>query len=138
MKFYSRKRRSPAVIMVALIDIFAILLIFVIATSTFKRVQPGVTIRLPESASGEVVAGEKTPPAIIAISAGGVIYVDGEETAPEGLVAKIKAAMAERQLALEADTDAPFGKVIRVMDALKEAGVTGSLPAFTETRTKPE
>lgn len=135
MKFYHRKRRSPAVIMVALIDIFAILLIFVIATSTFKRIQPAVTIRLPESSSGEIAPGEGAPPAVIAVSKEGVIYVDGAETAPEALVPRIKEAMADRKLALEADTLAPFGIVIRVMDALKAAGVSGSLPAFTETRT---
>ena len=49
MNFYQRKRRMPAVIIVSLIDIFAILLIFVIVTSTFKRPQPAVTIKLPES-----------------------------------------------------------------------------------------
>ena len=49
MKFYTRQRRMPQVIIVSLIDIFAILLIFVIVTTTFKREQPAVTIKLPES-----------------------------------------------------------------------------------------
>jgi len=43
---------------------------------------------------------------------------------------------ANRSLALQADTQAPFGVIIRVLDALKEAGVTGNLPAFTETIKK--
>ena len=51
MKFYTRPRRTPQVIIVSLIDIFAILLIFVIVTTTFKRSQPEVTIKLPESKS---------------------------------------------------------------------------------------
>ena len=47
MKFYTRTRRKPEVIIVSLIDIFAILLIFVIVTTTFKTAQPAVTIKLP-------------------------------------------------------------------------------------------
>ena len=43
------------------------------------------------------------------------------------------AAHPNRPLALNADTDAPFGAVIHVMDALKEAGVK-NVPAFTETK----
>ena len=54
MTFYRRKRRMPQVIIVSLIDIFAILLIFVIVTTTFKKAQPQVTIKLPESKSAVV------------------------------------------------------------------------------------
>jgi biopolymer transport protein ExbD len=35
-------------------------------------------------------------------------------------------------LALNADKEAPFGMVLKVLDALKEAGVKGSLTAFME------
>src|SRR5436853_6362951 len=54
MKFYARQRRMPQVIIVSLIDIFAILLIFVIVTTTFKSEQPAVTIKLPESKTAVV------------------------------------------------------------------------------------
>ena len=35
-------------------------------------------------------------------------------------------------LALNADKEAPFGMVLKVLDSLKEAGVKGSLTAFME------
>jgi biopolymer transport protein ExbD len=35
-------------------------------------------------------------------------------------------------LALNADKEAPFGVVMKVLDGLKEAGVKGSLTAFME------
>jgi len=44
MNFYTKKRRMPQVIIVSLIDIFAILLIFVIVTTTFKGAQPFMSI----------------------------------------------------------------------------------------------
>ena len=46
MKFYTRQRRLPTVIIVSLIDILAILLIFVIVTTTFRRDQPEVGERV--------------------------------------------------------------------------------------------
>ena len=47
MNFYPKRRRMPQVMIVSLIDIFAILLIFVIVSTQFRKEQPAVTIRLP-------------------------------------------------------------------------------------------
>lgn len=136
MKFYQRKRRMPAVIIVSLIDIFAILLIFVIVTSTFKRPQAAVTIKLPESTTA-APSTQPTNVAELSVSPEGVVKLDGVEVALEALPGGIKILVAaNRPLALKADTQAPFGVIIRVLDALKEAGVKGNLPAFTETVKK--
>jgi len=133
MKFYQRKRRMPAVIIVSLIDIFAILLIFVIVTSTFKRPVLAVTIKLPESSTAK--PGMQAPNlAELSVSEHGIVTLEGVEVALDQLSGKIKALTeAHRPLALKADTKAPFGVVVRVLDALKEGGVTGNLPAFTQT-----
>lgn len=136
MNFYQRKRRMPTVIIVSLIDIFAILLIFVIVTSTFRKPQPAVTIKLPESTTA---APQVQAPNVVELSVShdGVLKFDGAEVEIGELAGRIKAAVEEnRSLALKADTHAPFGVIIRVLDALKEAGVTGNLPAFTETIKK--
>ena len=136
MNFYTRKRRMPAVIIVSLIDIFAILLIFVIVTSTFRQPQPAVTIKLPESttAAPQPQAANRVE---LAVSPEGVVLLDGVQVEMGELSSKIKSAVDEnRSLALKADTQAPFGVIVRVLDALKEAGVTGNLPAFTETIKK--
>ncbi|MCX6966833.1 MAG: biopolymer transporter ExbD [Verrucomicrobia bacterium] len=136
MNFYQRKRRMPAVIIVSLIDIFAILLIFVIVTSTFKRPQPAVTIKLPESTTA-APHPQAEHLAELSISPEGTVRLDGVQVAADELSSKIKAVVeANRSLALKADTQAPFGVIVRVLDSLKEAGVTGNLPAFTETKGK--
>ena len=67
MRFYTRKRRMPAVIIVSLIDILAILLIFVIVTTTFKRDQPAVVINLPDSKTAST-APTQADPAITGVS----------------------------------------------------------------------
>ena len=136
MNFYQRKRRMPVVIIVSLIDIFAILLIFVIVTSTFRRPQPAVMIKLPESTTAE-----PHPPAPnlveLSVSPEGIVKLDGAQVGFDELSSKIKKMVAAgRSLALQADTQAPFGVIVRVLDALKEAGVTGTLPAFTQTIKK--
>ena len=136
MNFYTRKRRMPTVIIVSLIDIFAILLIFVIVTSTFRQPQPAVTIKLPESttAAPQPQAANRVE---LAVSPEGVVLLDGVQVEMGELSSKIKSVVDEnRSLALKADTQAPFGVIVRVLDALKEAGVRGNLPAFTETIKK--
>ena len=135
MKFYARKRRMPTVIIVSLIDIFAILLIFVIVTSTFKSPQPEVVIKLPESKSA--TAG-KAPadPMKLSISKDDEMSLDGKAVTPESLKSALEKAMEDspnRPLALNADTKASFGFIIKVLDILKEAGVK-NIPAFTEKK----
>jgi len=137
MNFYIRKRRTPTVIIVSLIDIFAILLIFVIVTTTFKRQQPAVVIKLPESSTATPTAQAEAM-VNLSVTPEGWVQLDGREVALDSLTDEIKKIVASKQkLALNADKRAPFGVVIRVLDSLKEAGLTGNLPAFTETLKRP-
>ena len=49
MQFATRKRRgTPAVIIVSLIDVLIVVLIFLMVTTTFKQ-QPALKLALPES-----------------------------------------------------------------------------------------
>jgi biopolymer transport protein ExbD len=133
VRFYTRKRRMPSVIIVSLIDILAILLIFVIVTTTFKRDQPSVVINLPDSKTA-TAAPTQTDPAILSISAGQKLFLDNKPVELSNLKAALQdmlAANPNRTLALNADKAAPFGFVISVMDVLKEANVR-NVPAFTE------
>lgn len=129
----------PQVMIVSLIDIFAILLIFVIVTTTFKKEekpQPAVTIKLPESKSA--TAGAKgAEPLVLTISKEEEIFLDDKKVTLDELKPALIGMMRERpnhQLALNADTQAPFGTVIKVLDVLKEAGVKGNLAAFMDVK----
>jgi biopolymer transport protein ExbD len=137
MKFYARPRRTPQVIIVSLIDIFAILLIFVIVTTTFKRSEPpAVTIKLPESKTA-VAADHQEPPIILTVSAEEEIFLDSKKLTMEELRPALEELVkknTKQTLALNADTKAPFGTIIRVLDVLRDAGVKGNLAAFMETK----
>ena len=49
MTFYTKRRSSPVVPIVSLIDILAILLIFFIATTTFRKNEALLSISLPKA-----------------------------------------------------------------------------------------
>jgi biopolymer transport protein ExbD len=134
VNFYPRRRRMPQVIIVSLIDIFAILLIFVIVTTTFKTAQPEVTIKLPESKTA-VAADKIREPIVLSIAENDELFLAAKKLTLEELKPAIQALMQQAPvptLALSADKKAAFGTVIKVLDVLKEAGVKGNLSAFTE------
>ena len=138
MNFYPRPRRRPEVIIISLIEIFAILLIFVIVTTTFKSAQPAVTIKLPESKAA--VAAEKGEEALrLSISEKEEIFLGAKRVSLEDLRWELEALQKlprPPRLALASDKRAPFGTVIAVIDVLKQAGVKGDLAAFTEQVAK--
>lgn len=135
MNFLPRRRRKPEVIIVSLIDIFAILLIFVIVTTTFKSEQPAVTIRLPESKTA-VVADRGDEALKLSISEKEEIFLGAKKIALTELRAELDRLLKlpnPPKLALAADRRAPVGMLISVLDVLKQAGVKGELAAFTES-----
>ena len=134
MSFYPQRKRRPEVIIVSLIDIFAILLIFVIVTTTFKTQQPAVTIKLPESKTA--VSAEKGDEALrISISEKEEIFLGAKRVSLEelrGELLSLQQLPKPPRLALASDKRAPVGTFIAVIDILKQAGVKGDLAAFTE------
>jgi biopolymer transport protein ExbD len=133
MKFYTRRRASPVITIVSLIDILTMVLIFFVFTTTFKTQQPQVVIDLPEVKSG-VAATSDTTPVILAINPKGEVFLDDKPIDLDALGDAVKKIQTEnRQLAMKADEAAPFGKIMSVLDALKIAGVP-NLPAFTKEK----
>src|SRR5262249_30592165 len=136
VNFYVKRRRKPEIIIVSLIDIFAILLIFMVMTTQFKEERPQVTIKLPESKSA-VVADKASATVILSVSADEEIFLDAKRVELDGLKNAVLDLLQRNPppaLALNADRKAPFGTIIRVMDVLRDAGVKGNLSAFTEAK----
>jgi len=135
MKIAVRKRRAPSIIIVSLVDILTILLIFFVVSTTFKKDQPEVQINLPDSKTA-VNAAAELEHAVVSVNENDEVRLDGNMVSPEELEILVKNLSPTRKssLALQADKKASFGTIIKVMDALKLAGVK-NLPAFT--RDKP-
>jgi biopolymer transport protein ExbD len=136
MHFAVRKRRAPTIIIVSLVDILTILLIFFVVSTTFKKDQPEVQINLPESKTSTSKPAELEH-AIVSVDASDGLKLDGREIAIDNLQEAITSLSPERKssLVLKADQKASFGMIVKVMDALKLAGVK-NLPAFTQSAQK--
>jgi len=135
MKFAVRKRRAPTIIIVSLVDILTILLIFFVVSTTFKKDQPQVDINLPESKTSTSKPAELEH-AIVSVDANDELKLDGKAIAVDELQKAIMDLPSERKstLVLKADEKASFGVIVKVMDALKLAGIK-NLPAFTQPGT---
>lgn len=131
MKIAVRKRRAPSIIIVSLVDILTILLIFFVVSTTFKKDQPEVQINLPDSKTATLATSESEH-AIVSVNESDEIRLEGNVVNVEELETSVRNLPASRKsaLALQADKKASFGTIIKVMDALKLAGVK-NLPAFT-------
>ncbi len=138
MRFHTRKRKNPSVIIVSLIDILAILLIFFIVTTTFRKDQPQLKINLPESKSAEQATVTDKEPIVLRVKSADEITLGSQPVTLANLASAVVAARAkspDRSIAMQADREAPFGVVVKVLDALKEAGIK-NIPTFTQPQEK--
>ena len=139
MHFYYRKRRTtPAVIIVALIDVLIVLVIFLLVTTTFKQ-QAAMKVQLPDSSQSKKSGANENPPFVVSISTNGVYFVDKTPVTFEQLKDRLKTAVSKNPnltLAINADADAPWGKVVKLRDAAADANVK-SLVAYTKETAKP-
>jgi biopolymer transport protein ExbD len=136
MRFFNKRRRQPpAIIIVALIDILIVLLIFLMVTTTFKQ-QPALKLALPESSQAQKTGANEDAPLVLTIDETGILRlgVDATPVTADSLRDKLVAALAKTptlKLAISADKKAPFGQIVKVMDAAKAAGIK-TINAFTK------
>jgi biopolymer transport protein ExbD len=142
MRFYLRKRRqAPAIIIVALIDILIVLLIFLMTTTAFKQ-QPALKLALPESSHAEKSGAREDAPLVVSIDPKGNLRLgpQGKPVTVDLLTQEITAAAGKNpnlRLAISADKDAPWGQVVKVMDAAKSAKIKlGMVDAFMKEAGK--
>jgi biopolymer transport protein ExbD len=141
MRFIVRKRRQPpAIIIIALIDILIVLLIFLMVTTAFKQ-QPALKLALPQSSQAQKTGAQEKPPLVVTIDKEGGLRLgqEGRPITPDQLSTNLVSELAknpELKLAIAADEGAPWGRVLKVMDAAKSAGIQG-VNAFTRETAKP-
>lgn len=135
MQFTARKhRQAPAVIIISLIDILIVLLIFLMVTTTFKQ-HPAVKLALPESRQPRQGSADQKKNLVVTIAKSEpYFFLDQRPVTMSRLQEELTRRAAENpkiQLTLRADTDAPFGQIIKVMDAAKSAKIS-DVSAFTK------
>lgn len=137
MQFNPRKRRSPpAVIIISLIDVLMVVLIFLLVTTTFKN-HPAVKLALPSSTQSRATSGEQA--LVVTIPKTGPIYLGNQPMTVEKLQEQFVAAVKRNPktaLAIRADSEAPFGNVVKVMDSAKAAKLQ-NVSAYTKSGVTP-
>jgi biopolymer transport protein ExbD len=139
MHFLVHKRKqTPAVIIVALIDVLIVLLIFLMVTTTFKQ-QSALKVQLPDSSQSKKSGANENPPLVVSIDANGIYYLDKLPKTFDQLKSELVSQAAKNPqlvLAINADEKAPWGKVVKVRDAAADAKIK-TLVAYTKETGKP-
>lgn len=135
MRFTGQKRkRTPTVIIVSLIDVLLVVLIFLMVTTTAKKVEPVLKLSLPQSKEAKPGTTE-TPPFIVQVTTNYPYFFVGNRAVTfDGLQSELADAVKkdpQLKVAVKADKQAPFGEIVKVIDASKFAQV-GSLNFVTE------
>jgi len=138
MQFYTKKRKTPVINIISLIDIFCILLIFSLVTTTFKKNEPVVQIDLPESATAKVVTEKRVEPIVITATKEQKLAIAGQPIAITDLAAKLKELKPNtpQGFVLKADKGVTLEFFVKITDASTEAGI-GNLNLQTDQSPKP-
>jgi biopolymer transport protein ExbD len=131
MLFIRKSRRPPVINIISLIDILVVLLIFYIATTVFKKSEPRIKIVVPSSTQAKTTTD--TPPSIIYVTEDGKIFLDDAPVDVDKLGDMLKSRLAADpnfKVAMKADTKAPFGAIVQVLDAAHAANIS-DLPTFS-------
>lgn len=124
MKFGSTERTAAEINLTPLIDILFLVLVFLVMSATFAR-RTFVEINLPRTVTG---VPEGTEPNVIRIDvdADGRVYLEGQAVGLEGARQRLLAMpdQAAMTVVLAADERTPHGRVIRVIDLIRESSIT--------------
>jgi len=119
---------------VPLVDVMLVLLvIFMVAAPILQQ---GVQVDLPQAKAGALTGEEDQ--LVVAIDKKGTVFLNDNEIKIEELGPKLEAVMRvkpEKQVFLRADRTVQYGEVVRVMAAVKGAGVQ-ALGMITELPTE--
>jgi biopolymer transport protein ExbD len=116
-----RKGAIHGINITPLVDIFLVLLILVMISSSLIRPQ-AIEVQVPKAANGGSVAPDASA---VVIMADGSILLDGIGSEPSVLVARLHEKVAKdssHSVLLSADAKLPYERVVEVLDLVKSSG----------------
>ena len=131
---HSQNSSISQINVVPLVDVMLVLLVIFMVTAPI--LQQGVSVELPQAKAG-ALSGEEEQ-LVVTIDKKGAVYLNDNVIAIDQLGPKLEAVVRlkpDKQVFLRADRSVPYGEVVRVMAAVKGAGVQ-SLGMITELPTE--
>jgi biopolymer transport protein ExbD len=131
---HSRKnRRQGAEINVtSLVDIIFNLLLFFMLTTSFSE-SGGIEVDLPKASTEAMSTSEQD--LIIALTENGDVVVKNERVSLDSLgleLERVKSEGTKKRVIIQADRAVPHGRVVEIMDLIKEKGL-GRIAIATES-----
>ncbi|MFM7141932.1 MAG: protein TolR [Alphaproteobacteria bacterium] len=105
-----------------LVDVMLVLLVIFMVTAPI--LQQGVSVDLPRAQAGAL--SDKEVPLVVSVTRAGDVYLDEQRLAKDDLGGRLRARAASKpdgQVLVRADESVPYGEVVRVMAAIKAAGI---------------
>ncbi|NNF06913.1 MAG: biopolymer transporter ExbD [Candidatus Eisenbacteria bacterium] len=139
MTFRAKKGRKEVHLNVtSLIDVLFLLLIFFMLTGTFKRAGE-LELKLPDSRTA--VTGDSDPlaPVELVATEDGRVLLNGDTIPEADLVRALEGLLGvspDGKVLLKAEEGVPHGRVVGLLDAVREAGFLG-VSIATETDRVP-
>lgn len=118
-----------------LVDVVFLLVIFFAVSTTFLE-SSGLKLQLPESSA---TTEREVREIAVFLAADGALVFDDEKVTREKLGERLRQALDESDrkiVVLRADTETPHGKVVEIMDLIKDAGAE-ALTVATRAKTRP-
>jgi biopolymer transport protein ExbD len=122
MKFKRRVRIEKGMVdLTPLVNVFFLLLIFFMFTSSFIF-QPGIRVNLPKAVTSEVVQEEGV---VLVVTKLDKVFLGDREMSDDEIASKLRIAARDRSsLLLKADSSASLGRVVEVWDMCRREGVS--------------
>ena len=134
---FETKSQGPMIAqinVVPLVDVMLVLLVIFMVTAPI--LQQGVSVDLPQVKAGALTGEEEQ--LVVTVDKKGNVYLNDAAIAMNDLAAKLQAISRlrpDKQVFLRADRTVPYAKVVRVMAAVRGAGIE-SLGMVTELPTE--
>jgi biopolymer transport protein ExbD len=122
MRFKRRMKIEKGLVdLTPLVNVFFLLLIFFIFTSSFIF-QPGIKVSLPKAVTSEVIQQEN---AVIVITREDKVFLNDREISQDELMSDLKLMSRERTpLLIKADSGASLGRIVEIWDMCRNEGVS--------------
>lgn len=120
-----RRRRilGPGINLTPLLDAILNLTFFFLVATTLRKQEGQLTVALPAAETAKAAAGSAKPS--VTLDSEGRIFFEEQEFTEEEFEARMREIVAEGNLEVDirGDKTVEFGRVVRVMDLCKKAGM---------------